>query len=670
MIFYRITVNCPPNDQIEVENDGTNVNKSLALKRNCAAQICTDASAFNEKTKGDCLFVSSISLPKCFLGALSKNPLEKSTVARFLETVGITYLGFTVEETTLSNCLSMLTVACRNEFVLDDEEILQRMKINGLKRVRGFEETVIQHRKSKSQLLKGCDVILSTALKEEVMRIFDPRNRSGFSGHPVHYMIESSDEGFTQAAKEILLSSLFIARRIQSCRMNTLDPTQIMESHMETLYQVSFGGMAFVPFGYDEDEDLGDCRRGTAMDVQMAAKTMMRYRNDVLTVFCLPKKCGNIKRVLYETIHDCTLISITEDLADIQRADQYLQNRAKNFKIQPDQALTAQLEPNKRYSPSELNEVMDHWLQQRLKTSIYPAYAHMESIGTQIATEKPMGSAYEELKEMIGLSSAKAVIEQAIDYYKAQKLFSDKGLVTDYPSMHMVFTGTPGTAKTTVARLFAQIMKDNGLLSVGNLYEVGRADLVGKYLGWTASIVKDKFRAAKGSVLFIDEAYSLLDDRGGLYGDEAINTIVQEMENNREDLVVIFAGYPDKMEQFLSRNPGLRSRIAFHVPFEDYSADELFQITELMVKKKGMVMDHCVKDKLMPILELASKEDDFGNGRFIRNIVEKAKMKQASRLLKMGYDRVTRKDVLTLFADDFEEIRSKKTETRRIGFVG
>ena len=118
-------------------------------------------------------------------------------------------------------------------------------------------------------------------------------------------------------------------------------------------------------------------------------------------------------------------------------------------------------------------------------------------------------------------------------------------------------------------------MKENRLLSKGNLIEVGRGDLIGKYVGWTAPMIQKKFKQAEGGVLFIDEAYSLVDDRDGSYGDEAINTIVQEMENHRDNVVVIFAGYPDKMESFLQKNPGLRSRIAFHVPFDDYSTEEL-----------------------------------------------------------------------------------------------
>ena len=158
------------------------------------------------------------------------------------------------------------------------------------------------------------------------------------------------------------------------------------------------------------------------------------------------------------------------------------------------------------------------------------------------------------------------------------------------------------------------------LLTKGDLYEVGRADLVGKYVGWTAQIVKDKFKAAKGSVLFIDEAYSLIDDKEGLYGDEAINTIVQEMENNRENMIVIFAGYSDKMEDFLRRNPGLRSRIAFHVPFHDYDTDELVNIAELIARKNNLRFTQESHDKLFSVLNTARKTADFGNGRYVRNL--------------------------------------------------
>ena len=234
--------------------------------------------------------------------------------------------------------------------------------------------------------------------------------------------------------------------------------------------------------------------------------------------------------------------------------------------------------------------------------------------------------------------------------------------------MHMIFTGNPGTAKTTVARLFARIMRENGLLSRGQLVEVGRGDLVGKYVGWTAPVIQEKFKNASGGVLFIDEAYSLVDDRDGSFGDEAINTIVQEMENHRADVVVIFAGYPDKMEGFLQKNPGLRSRIAFHVPFADYDSTELCQIADLISKKNGMQIDKAAFDKLEQAFDVARGDTDFGNGRYVRNVFEQARMNQASRLLEKDFESITTDEITTITADDIVIPTVKKTEKRRIGF--
>jgi SpoVK/Ycf46/Vps4 family AAA+-type ATPase len=180
-------------------------------------------------------------------------------------------------------------------------------------------------------------------------------------------------------------------------------------------------------------------------------------------------------------------------------------------------------------------------------------------------------------------------------------------------------------------------------------------------------MVKKKFKEAKGSVLFIDEAYSLVDDRDGMFGDEAINTIVQEMENHRDDVVVVFAGYPDKMEKFLQKNPGLRSRIAYHVPFDDYNVDELCDIADLIAKKKDLVLADDARAKLREVFAVALQDDDYGNGRYVRNILEKAKMKQASRLVAMDYSAVTSEDVRTIVASDIE-MPVKKAKQTRIGF--
>ena len=191
---------------------------------------------------------------------------------------------------------------------------------------------------------------------------------------------------------------------------------------------------------------------------------------------------------------------------------------------------------------------------------------------------------------MVGLSEIKKIVDEIIDNAHIQKIRSEMGMDSYKTSLHMVFTGNPGSAKTTVARLIAQIFLKEEILDTGKYIECGRADLVGKYVGWTAKTVRSKFREAKGGILFIDEAYSLVDDSNS-FGDEAINTIVQEMENHRDDVIVIFAGYPDKMKDFLNKNEGLRSRIAFYLDFPDYNADELTEIIKLMADKKGYKLD-------------------------------------------------------------------------------
>ena len=171
---------------------------------------------------------------------------------------------------------------------------------------------------------------------------------------------------------------------------------------------------------------------------------------------------------------------------------------------------------------------------------------------------------------MTGLNNVKSLADRILAFYRLEKKREKFGIESCDISRHMIFTGNPGCAKTTVARLIAEILSEEQILETGAFVECGRSDLVGRYVGWTAKCVKRKFREAKGGVLFIDEAYSLLDDSHS-FGDEAINTIVQEMENMRKEVIVIFAGYPVPMNDFLERNEGLNSRIAFHVSFDDYS---------------------------------------------------------------------------------------------------
>ena len=283
--------------------------------------------------------------------------------------------------------------------------------------------------------------------------------------------------------------------------------------------------------------------------------------------------------------------------------------------------------------------------------------------------ERKAGTALKELEEMIGLSSVKSVMKKAIASFKLKKYCMERGIHKDKASLHMVFTGNPGTAKTTVARLFAEIMKDEKVLPTGKFIEVGRADLIGEHVGSTAPKVKKRFREAQGGVLFIDEAYSLCDGYKDGFGDEAINTIVQEMENHREDVIVIFAGYPAQMNEFLDRNPGLFSRIAFRVEFEDYSVDELCAITRLMLSRKDMTITDDAMNKLRSIYEAASKSSDYGNGRFVRKIIEEAEMNVAQRISAMNEVEITTELITTIEECDVPETNTTKgTDKKPIGF--
>ncbi len=294
----------------------------------------------------------------------------------------------------------------------------------------------------------------------------------------------------------------------------------------------------------------------------------------------------------------------------------------------------------------------------------------IEPMDAGLQDRRPEGLAAKELEEMIGLNRVKEVLRKAIANYKWNRKCMARGLEQNRASFHMVFTGNPGTAKTTVARLLAEILRDENILTTGTFVEAGRADLVGPFVASTAPLIRKKFREARGGILFIDEAYSLSDDQLNGFGDEAITAIVQEMENHREDVIVIFAGYPEPMKEFLDRNPGMRSRIAFHVEFEDYTTDELCDITRLLLSRSGMKITPLAMEKLRRSYEAVRGQENFGNGRFVRKLLEEAKMNLAERLLIPGEEEPTDEEMLTLEEKDIPETSVQESSGKgKIGFV-
>ena len=253
---------------------------------------------------------------------------------------------------------------------------------------------------------------------------------------------------------------------------------------------------------------------------------------------------------------------------------------------------------------------------------------------------KAMSSSVEEaiqkVQGLIGLNTVKQEVELTISEIQYQRLLEKQGANPVTMSRHMVFTGNPGTGKTTIARILGEIYKHLGVLSKGHLVETDRAGLVAGYLGQTAIRTDEVISSALGGILFIDEAYSLTTEDKDQFGQEAVDTLLKRMEDHRDDLIVVVAGYPQEMDRFVNSNPGLQSRFTKYIHFDDYSADELRQIFLLLLKSGGHRMCQGSDDHIQQIFETMSslKDESFGNGRTVRNLYERTIRNVASRVVK------------------------------------
>ena len=271
-----------------------------------------------------------------------------------------------------------------------------------------------------------------------------------------------------------------------------------------------------------------------------------------------------------------------------------------------------------------------------------------------------------ELNELIGLEGIKREVNNLINMVTIHNLRKQNGLKTVDMSLHMVFSGNPGTGKTMIARLMARIYRSLGVLSKGQLVEVDRSGLVAGYIGQTATKTGEVIEKAKGGVLFIDEAYTLSSGKGeNDFGQEAIDTLLKAMEDNREDLIVIVAGYDGLMDEFIHSNPGLESRFNRYLHFDDYNVDEMMSILELQLKKGQYVLDDGARAAVREYIELSNTGSiAFGNARGVRNIFERLLVAQANRLSTASD--LTKEALMTLNEEDVRAARESDDKLNKV----
>ncbi len=289
------------------------------------------------------------------------------------------------------------------------------------------------------------------------------------------------------------------------------------------------------------------------------------------------------------------------------------------------------------------------------------AAAEAEPAEEELPPPRPLEELLAELDALVGLERVKADVRQLINFLKVQRLREEQGLKSLPVSRHLVFYGNPGTGKTTVARLVAQIYRTLGVLRRGHLVETDRAGLVAGYVGQTAMKVRDVTQQALGGVLFIDEAYTLASGGENDFGREAVETLLKLMEDHRDDLVVIVAGYTGRMQEFLDSNPGLRSRFNKHIHFDDYGVEQLVKIFKTFCQKADFRLTGAAEGELASVFGVlcASRDETFGNARAARNLFDATLSKQANRLVSLP--KVDREILSTVEAADIpghDELRS------------
>jgi len=489
-------------------------------------------------------------------------------------------------------------------------------------------------------------------IDRELEKIKQNKNK-GFIGHPVHYLVKDHDVRTTKDVVQYMVRELNNNKRLASFRVADLN--HVNRRNAFTTVDIQYAMRATK--GSSMIIDLRPCVFEHSSFAELnahltdLAKQIKKYSQSILFFLIYDDENDfSIKKVL-EDLADLRFIELDEELMNYDAAMVYLKEIVEKNNFSYEQFEEVIPSGQILFTEEDVTKAFLNRLNELMSSELFPEYSGVEK-RTFVSADNAEGKAYKELQELIGLENIKELIDKFIAYNKAIPELTKLRIKTDGQSRHMVFTGNPGTAKTTVARLLGRIMKDNGLLSVGGFFEAGRADIIGEYVGWTSVKVRNLFKKAKGSVLFIDEAYAIFDDNKRSFAYEAVAAIVQEMENMRDDIVVIFAGYPKEMTDFINQNPGLKSRIGFTVDFNDYSIDELVEIAEKLINDAGYKIEKDALFLIEDICENALDETNFGNGRFVRNLVEKIILRHVYQI--KSWENISKEEAITIKVSDIE----------------
>ena len=494
----------------------------------------------------------------------------------------------------------------------------------------------------------------SNSLKEEIRRIHGSAREEFQPGNPAHYAIHASGEAMMHEILSVLVDSLFKAKRLISRRIFVIDMGLLRikgdnagsedPPWLEPFCLMSAGGtilvkVPYISFGFSQSpKSESELKKRRYLSVVEKLFALNKGRAQFVFAFDPVYSKENIMLALTETFPHDLFVPLFAQGAKASFAREFLESEARRNHIETDESLFTTLENKAEYSEKELRVHLDGWSRQRLLASEYPEYEAIRPL--DVDRLQPKMSALHELDSLIGLAETKRQIKRVITNIKFQERRHKEGLDNQHPCLHMMFMGNPGTGKTTVARLIGEIYVSKGIIPCGRFFEVSPVSLKGD-VSW-----RDIFEQARGSVLFIDEAYTL--------GNDAIDQLVPYLENYRDDTVVIFAGYKGEMKNFLGKNSGLASRIPYHIDFPNYTPAELVEITDsVLVEKNYTVSAHTRRMLQRDFRRLRFME---GNARDIRNMVEKAISEAADRLSQLDLEALSREELRTLELSDFTPV--------------